>query len=87
MNTKSKKDKYKIDFNIVREEINLLDPMGLSPGKCTPIDEYNVEVETILIKSNKTDDYSLLAKKMQAIFNKIFDEILKKRCFTIVQKE
>ncbi len=81
MNTKSKKDKYKIDFNIVREELNLLDPMGLSPGKFTPIDEYNVEIETILIKSNKTDDYSILAKEMQAIFNKMFDENFKEEMF------
>ena len=81
MNTKSKKDKYKFDFNIVREEINLLDPMGLSPKKSTPINEYDVEVETILTKLNKTDDYSLLAKEMQAIFNKMFDEDFKEEMF------
>ena len=81
MNTKSKKDKYKFDFNIVREEINLLDPMGLSPGKSTPIDEYDMEVETILTKLNKTDDYTLLAKEMQAIFNKMFDEDFKEEMF------
>ena len=81
MKVKSKKDKYKFDFNIVREEINLLDPMDLSPGKSTPINEYDVEVETILTKLNKTDDYTLLAKEMQAIFNKMFDEDFKEEMF------
>lgn len=81
MKVKSKKDKYKFDFNIVREEINLLDPMGLSPKKSTPIDEYDVKVEMILTKLNKTDDYSLLAKEMQAIFNNMFDEDFKEEMF------
>ncbi len=81
MKVKSKKDKYKFDFNIVREEINLLDPMDLSHGKSTPINEYDVEVETILTKLNKTDDYTLLAKEMQAIFNKMFDEDFKEEMF------
>ena len=81
MNERSKKDKYKFDFNIVREEINLLDPMGLSPGKSTPIDEYDMEVETILTKLNKTDDYFLLAKEMQTIFNNMFDENFQEEIF------
>lgn len=81
MNTKSKKDKYKFDFNIVREEINFLDPMGLSPGESVPFDEYNVEVEMILTKLNKTDDYTLLAKEMQEIFNKMFDENFSEKIF------
>ncbi len=74
MNAKSKKDKYKFDFNIVREEINRLDLMKLEPGTSTPIDEYDVEVEMILTKLNKASSYLTLAKEMQLVFNKMFDE-------------
>lgn len=70
----NKKQEYSEMFDIVRNELNKLDPMGLTPGDCCPIDEYDSETETVLTKLKNDTDYVQLAKDMCEIFSQMFDE-------------
>lgn len=75
------KELYQKYFNIIREELNKLDVMGLKPGKLSPIDEYNTEVEMILEKVSKNTDYKKLVNDIKLIFEEIFAENFPKNTF------
>lgn len=69
---KALKIKHKKMFDIVRSELNKVDPMGLEPDKSCPIDEYNPETEMVLAKIKDGMDYLELAKHIGAIFTEMF---------------
>lgn len=66
--------KYNLVFNIVREELNNLDPMGIQPGIVCPADEYDLEANMIVKKLSNAKDYETLAQEIRSIFNEMFDE-------------
>ena len=70
---KDLKQKYKAMFDIVRGELNKVDPMGLEPNKFCPIDEYDPETEMVLAEIKDRVDYIELAKHIGLIFSKMFD--------------
>ena len=59
-------------YEIVKGEINKLDPMGLFP-EC-PTDEYDIEIERILPEIESAETEKVLAEKMANILNEMFDE-------------
>lgn len=69
INYKMKKT-YKEIFNIVREEINKVDPIGVVDDSQLPyvIDEYDMENQEIITIIKKYDDYKELANKICDIF-------------------
>lgn len=71
---KAQKIKHKNTFDIVRNELNKVDPMGLKPDEFSPIDEYDPETEMVLAQIKYGMEYIELAKHIASIFSKMFDE-------------
>lgn len=67
--TKLEKNNEKI-FNIVREELNKVDPIGVfgESGESLLIDEYDLENQKILLLLKDYTDYKELAEKICEIF-------------------
>lgn len=78
---KELKLKYIRMFDIVRSELNKVDPMGLEPDKSCPIDEYNPETERVLAKIKDGMDYVELAKHIGAIFTEMFGKDFSEEMF------
>lgn len=68
-------------FNIVRNELNKADPMGLQPGVFAPADEYAPETTKILAKLRSGIDYIELSQRISAVFLEMFDEKFSKTVF------
>ena len=66
---KEKKNLYKKQFLIIREELNNVDPLGVTDNE-NLIDEYDLENEYILTHLYKVKDEFELAKKIAEIFFK-----------------
>ena len=62
------KTKYKSMFNIVRDELNKIDPIGVVLDNPNLIDEYDFENQKILTFVQQTSDYKELADKICEIF-------------------
>jgi hypothetical protein len=82
INYKIKKT-YKEIFNIVREEINKVDPIGVVDDSQLPyvIDEYDMENQEIITIIKKYDDYKELANKICEIFIETTEMKLKPELF------
>lgn len=82
INYKMKKT-YKEIFNIVREEINKVDPIGVVDDSQLPyvIDEYDMENQEIITIIKKYDDYKELANKICEIFIETTEMKLKPELF------
>ena len=62
------KTKYKSMFNIVRDELNKIDPIGVVLDNQNLINEYDFENQKILTIIQKCSDYKELADKICEIF-------------------
>ena len=65
-----KKAKYKKMFNIVREELNRVDPIGVINNNESLNDEYDLENQEILTLIKKYADPKEFAEKICEIFVK-----------------
>lgn len=73
--------KYRKSFEIIRTELNRVDPMGLFPEQFAPIDEYDNETEMILSKIKSETNYIVLSDIIAAVFSEMFDEAFSKEMF------
>lgn len=64
------KTKYKSMFNIVRDELNKVDPIGVVLDNQNLIDEYDFENQKILSSINEVNDYKDLANIICDVFIK-----------------
>ena len=62
------KNKYKVMFNIVREELNKIDPLGVVLTNPVLVDEYDFENQKILTLIKNYSDYKDLSNKICEIF-------------------
>ena len=67
---KNEKEKYKKMFNIVREELNIIDPIGVVCDNENLNDEYDLENQEILAVIKNYTDYKEFAEKICEIFVK-----------------
>ena len=70
-----------LTFNIIRDELNKLDPMKLYPGTICPIDEYDPEVAMILAILKKDLSYIELSKNISEIFSQMFGNFFSEKLF------
>ncbi|MBD5132791.1 MAG: DUF1871 family protein [Clostridiales bacterium] len=70
----SNKQKYELIFNIIRTELNKVDPMGLCPGEFAPINEYDPETAMVVNKIKDVENYVELAKEISIVFDEMFGE-------------
>ena len=68
-------------FDIVREELNRLDPLGVVLGNDKLIDEYDLECEKKLEQIKNYTDYKKFAKKICEIFMETTEMKLKPKIF------
>ena len=66
----TEKTKYKNMFNIIREELNRVDPIGVIKDNKNLEDEYDLENQEILTLIKKYTDPKEFAKKICEIFIK-----------------
>ena len=66
----TEKTKYKKMFNIVREELNRVDPIGIIENNKNLEDEYDLENQEILTLIKKHTDPKEFAEKICEIFVK-----------------
>ena len=66
----NKIQKYKEMFNIVRDELNRIDPIGIVEDNENLVDEYDLENQEILTQIDKCSDYIALSVKIAEIFTK-----------------
>lgn len=66
----NKKQKYKKLFEIVREELNKIDPIGVVIDNDNLNDEYDLENQEIITLIRNYTDYKEFAKKICEIFIK-----------------
>ena len=62
------KRKYKEMFNIVRDELNKIDPIGVVADNPNLVDEYDFENQKILTFVQQISDHKELANKICEIF-------------------
>ena len=65
-------NQYDFLFNIVRNELNIVDPIGIicDKDKTKLVDEYDIENREIIPLINKYDDHKQFANKICEIFIK-----------------
>lgn len=64
---------YRLEnHDIVKVIINKWDPLNLFPG--APDDEYDVEINKIIISMSTTESAKELAKEIQVIFQEAFNQ-------------
>ena len=59
-------------LDIVRSELNKVDPMGLKPDESCPTNEYDLEAEMVLAQIKEGMELVELAKQIALIFSKMF---------------
>ncbi|MDE6029510.1 MAG: hypothetical protein K2F90_04235 [Clostridiales bacterium] len=71
---KAQKIKYKKSLDIVRDELNKVDPMWLKPAEFAPRDEYELEAEMVFSQIKEGVTCVELAKNIAVIFTQTFGE-------------
>ena len=66
----TEKTRYKKMFNIVREELNHIDPLGVIDDNENLKDEYDLENQEILTLIKNYKDHKEFAKKICEIFTR-----------------
>lgn len=72
---------YKKQFQIIREELNKVDPLGVILDNPNLIDEYDLETQKILVSLNKISNYIELAKIITNIFKETVNEDYDEKLF------
>ena len=81
ISNKKSKLTYKEMYNKIRNELNILDPLGVVKNNPKLFDEYNLESESILSILNKVVDYKDLAYSICEIFENTTELSYKKSQF------
>ncbi|MDE5593696.1 MAG: hypothetical protein K2I75_07175 [Clostridiales bacterium] len=68
-------------LDIVRDELNKVDPMGLTSCESCPTDEYDPEAETVLAQIKEGMDSVELAKRIGVIFTETFGKDFEESMF------
>lgn len=78
---KALKIKHKKMLDIVRNELNQVDPMGFRHDESCPIEEYNLEAEMVLAQIKEGIELVELAKQIALIFSKMFGKDFEESMF------
>ena len=79
---KSLTDKYRKIFDIVREELNILDPIGVVKCNSNLVDEYDTETRMIIPLIDDYSDHKTFAKKICEIFaNTTGEQLRLEKCY------
>ena len=75
------KQKYKLMFDIVRDELNKVDPMNLCPGSLAPIDEYEPETTRIMAALKNVTNTIELSQVVVKVFFIVLGEAFSENYF------